>query len=117
MSNSSATVKSLKSIGLTEDQAKTIRAIWKADNIQSLVSGFPELTRQVEQGSHHGYIEGFNYRKALMINLVGNYEGIEFLGIDKRTGKDIDYCNAGDTCKRTIVFISHRLIVSSLDDM
>jgi hypothetical protein len=36
--------------------------------------------------------------------------GVEFLGVNRRTGYDVYYCNAGDTYSTTILF--HGLVMS-----
>lgn len=43
--------------------------------------------------------------------------GVEFLGIHKRTGEDVYYCNAGDTYATTIIFIGPRLTVGCWGDL
>lgn len=43
--------------------------------------------------------------------------GVEFLGIDRRSGVDVYYCNAGDTYAPTILFKGTTLFVSTWGDL
>lgn len=43
--------------------------------------------------------------------------GVEFLGIHKRTGESIYYCNAGDTYTGTVLFSGLRCFVGCWGDL
>lgn len=43
--------------------------------------------------------------------------GVEFLGIHRRTGQDVYYCNAGDSYATTVIFHGDRLYVGCTGDL
>lgn len=80
--------------------AVIIRHVW-------LEAGRQELLALAETHGitlHHGYAESLNYLRALIIDKLAGTHGVEHLGEHRRTGLDVDYCNAGDTYASTIIF-------------
>jgi len=73
---------------VTEEDAKRIRDIWKTKRA-------PILTQ---------------------IDKILNTYGVEFLGVLKRGGGDVYYCNAGDTYATTVLFVGDRLVVGCIGD-
>lgn len=55
--------------------------------------------------------------KMELINQLGEYHGVEFLGNMKRDNAPVYYCNAGDTYAATIVFIGTRMTVTTWGDL
>lgn len=51
------------------------------------------------------------------INFLIGTHGVEFLGIHKRTGESVYYCNAGDTYAGTILFSGLRCFVGCWGDL
>lgn len=43
--------------------------------------------------------------------------GVEFLGFDKRSGRSVYYCNAGDTYATTVIFHGPRMTVGCWGDL
>ena len=87
-----ASIKNLMQIkDVTEEDAKSIRRIWRNDWKMS--------------------------RARADIDAILRTSGVEFLGVHKRTGLDVYYCNAGDTYATTVLFIGPRLIVGCWGDL
>lgn len=87
-----ASIKSLMEIkDVTEEDAKAIRNIWKNDPIK----------RRARED----------------IDRILRTSGVEYLGVHKRSGEAVNYCNAGDTYATTVLFIGPRLIVGCWGDL
>lgn len=92
-----ASIKSLMQIkDVTEEDAKAIRAIWHA-SWKSNTGGMTEARERIDA--------------------ILRTSGVEWLGVHKRAGKSVYYCNAGDTYATTVLFIGHRLIVGCWGDL
>lgn len=94
-------IKSLMEIkDLTIDDAKLIRHVWRDAKKSELLF----LAEKYGIKLHHGYVECYEYLRQLIIDKIGNFYGLEYLGVHKRSGNEIAYCNAGDAYAATIVF-------------
>jgi hypothetical protein len=51
------------------------------------------------------------------VNKLIETHGVEFLGVHRRTGDDVYYCNAGDSYATTILFRGLSLIVGCTADL
>jgi hypothetical protein len=51
------------------------------------------------------------------IDRILRTHGIEYLGLHRRTGEGVYYCNAGDIYAETVLFIGARLMVGCIGDM
>lgn len=90
--NTAASIKRLMLIsGMTRETAQRIRQLW-------LTAGEPRLQREA-------------------INELCETHGVELLGIHKRAGGYVYYCNAGDTYSTTILFHGSRLTVGCWGDL
>jgi hypothetical protein len=76
---------------VTEEDAKAIRNIWKNDLV----------TRRARED----------------IDAILRTSGVEYLGVHKRSGKHVYYCNAGDTYATTVLFVGPRLRVGCWGDL
>ena len=108
-----ASIKTLESLYLSCD-ARLIRAIWKTENEDELFSIYPQAEEIANSYYHRPSLLEL---KKECINLAGEYHGVEHLGRHARSGREVFYCNAGDTYAGTIVFIGTRLIVSTWGDL
>lgn len=112
--NIAASVARLMQIkDVTEEDAKLIRAIWKAPNKQAIADLYPDIY-EVERAFYHP--PKLRATKHHCIDQILNTSGVEFLGRDKRSGSDVYYCNAGDSYATTVVFAGHRLWVGGWAD-
>lgn len=81
-----ASVKTLQSIkDVTQEDAEAIRQAWKT------IKNRQEAREAVDR--------------------IINTHGVEFLGIDKRSGASVYYCNAGDSYATTVCFVGLRMVV------
>lgn len=110
--NTAASVKSLTQIkDVTEEDAKLIRAVWKAAGINGVAKVYPESLK-IERAFYTARIV-----KQICIDQILKTHGVEFLGVHKRLGVDVDYCNAGDTYATTVLFIGAILRVGCWGDL
>lgn len=87
-----ASIKFLMQIkDVTEEDAKAIRRIWHNDPVKKRAMGD--------------------------IDAVLRTYGVEYLGLHKRSGYGVYYCNAGDPYATTVLFIGPRLIVGCWGDL
>lgn len=110
--NTAASVARLCEIkDVTEEDARLIRAIWKARGADAVAATDPKRWAAAQAA-------GGNLRdnKRHMVDSVLNTCGVEFLGIHKRTDQRIYYCNAGDTYATTVIFDGGRLVVGCWGD-
>lgn len=92
-----ASIKSLMQIkDVTEEDAKAIRAIWHAS----------------WRGGENNKVTARERIDAILRTC-----GVEWLGVHKRLGKAVYYCNAGDTYATTVIFIGGRLVVGCWGDL
>ena len=111
-----ATVARLAEInGVTEETAKQVRAVWKAQNYKQLQDIAPALYEEYDRAHH--YAETMRHCKRWIVDRLLQTDGVEYLGRRKRDGRDVYFCNAGDTYKRTVLFIGRRLIVGTWGDL
>lgn len=90
-----ASIKNLMQIkDVTEEDAEAIRALWRD------VWENPCLAQARDR-----------------IDAILRTSGVEWLGVHKRLGKSIYYCNAGDTYATTVLFIGGRLLVGCWGDL
>lgn len=88
-----ASIKSLMQIkDVTEDDAKRIRTLWREST---------GITRNLRE----------------KIDAILRTYGVEFIGVHKRSGYNVYYCNAGDTYATTVLFIGPRLVVGCWGDL
>lgn len=87
-----ASIKSLMQIkDVTEEDAKAIRRIWHNDPMKKRAMGD--------------------------IDAILRTEGVEYLGLHKRSGYNVYFCNGGDTYATTILFIGPRLVVGDIGSL
>lgn len=108
MTNVCASLASLAAVKL-ECEPDLIRAIWKAPDRATVESLYPAAA-DLDRGFYRPYNLRELKREAIR-QAAGYYSG-ESLGTDRRTGKTVFYCNAGDSYTPTICFIGSRLVVS-----
>lgn len=115
MANIAASVSRLMELkDMTEYQAKEIRAVWSKFTRAELEEK-SQAARDLVRYSH-GTVSTRRLRMAC-INAIWDSHGIEFLGIDRRTGDNIYYCNAGDPYAATIIFRGRVLSVGCWGDL
>ena len=110
-----ASVESLTAIhGVDEQTAKLVRAVWRAESRDEIIAACPESA---------DYGRDFYTRPTLreckrdaIDRLIGTY-GVEYLGVSRKTGEDVYYCNAGDGYAATVIFSGSTLRVGCWADM
>jgi len=85
-----------------------IRAIWKARNAAELFTIFPPVK---DHARRLPISAGLATLKRMAIDTAGGFHGVEYLGLCKRSGQSVYYCNAGDTYATTFIFKGKRLTV------
>lgn len=96
---------------------KVIREIWKAHSRElanvAEKHGLLEIHDAIVNRGR-GYYRNYSTReiKRELINHAGGFHGVEYLGVNKRTGNAMYYCNAGDTYAATLIFHGRVLLVS-----
>lgn len=91
-----------------------IRSIWKARTMEELFAIFP----QIQDHARRLHINaGLITLKRMAIDIAGGFHGVEYLGRCKRSGRNVYYCNAGDTYAATLIFKSKRLTVGCWGDI
>lgn len=113
MSYICANVNKLQEVkDVTPEIAAMVRKVWKAASLDELeqITGKPvtpawgELPRLID-------------KKREMVDRLIDCFGVEYLGIMKRSGTHVYYCDAGDTYASTIIFIGRRLVVGCWGDL
>jgi hypothetical protein len=105
-----ASITSLLEIkDVTDEMAKTIRAIWKAESKQALSEAYVDLY-EVEK-AFHSPLKLTPLKRHCIDQLLGTC-GVEHLGYDTRANRHVYYCNAGDTYATTICFVGESLTVT-----
>lgn len=109
--------KTLRRAGITPEKARLIRKVWleslAGERLEPLLAMCPR-TRLWYGQCHHAPKDRHIKREA--INEIAEMHGVELLGIHKRSGEYLEYCNAGDTYTTTILFRGHRLMVGCWGD-
>lgn len=86
-----ASIKSLTDIkDVTEEDAERIRQIWKGT-------------------------EDLAYAQ-IVVNRILQTHGVEYLLTDRRTNREVLYCNAGDVYATTVLFCGNVLFVGCMAD-
>jgi hypothetical protein len=111
--NPCASVKRLMEIkDVTEEDAKLIRAVWKAGHVSTVIEKYPQA---YSIWSPDKKITLGKLKRTCIDRILHTY-GVEYLGELKRKRQDgvgfIKYCNTGDTYAATVVFIGSRLVVN-----
>lgn len=96
---------------VTETDAKLIRAVWKA-------RGHDELHTIYPRAGEFGQVS-YKLRelKRLCIDQIIRTYGVEYLGTYKPSGEHCYYCNSGDACSTTVLFIGNRMDVGCWGDL
>lgn len=113
--NVCASVRALTSIkDVTEIEAKRVRAVWRDMTREQLLEEFPRVAEYARQC--------FNppdtriLRRMAVDSVIETY-GVEYLGVHRRTGAHIYYCNTGDTYATTVLFSGAHLRVGCWGDL
>lgn len=102
-----------RELQFTREQAELVRHIWKDAKRAELIHTAEKIGIEL----HHGYIENLDFLRMLIIDRIGEFYGVEHLGEHKRTGYDVEYCNAGDTYNATIIFHGNAMQVNCYGDL
>lgn len=113
--NTSASIKSLLRVpGMTRETAARIRLAWNTWDRNTLLLNCP-ATLAWHNACYHAPKLREVRREA--INELAEMHGLELLGIHKRAGGYVYYCNAGDTYTTTILFHGERMTVGCWGDL
>lgn len=113
MKNICASAATLETV-TDPDTAKRIRAIWRELTREQLIAQFPAVEAFARQCFTRPDIR---LLRRMAVDIALETHGVEYLGISKRTGEWVYYCNAGDSYAATILFAGSRLWVGSWADM
>ncbi len=106
-----ASIKTLASLKLDCEPA-LIRQIWAAPDVATI-----EQLSNLRLQQLYSRWESRGELRRRAIDHVGGFHGVEYLGVNKRTGAHVYYCNAGDTYTGTIIFQGGRLTVGTWGDL
>jgi len=133
---SAPSIESLSHSNIRLDCApEVIRGVWNAstrqDCLEALATYFAATTPPGEQ-SPYGKAEDFFYEtqqngfrglrslgdhKRTMIDKLAGFHGVEYLGVHRRAGKVVRYCNAGDSYAPTLCFMGRRMFIATVGDL
>lgn len=102
----------------TEIAPEDIRAAWKASTRAEL-EGIDARALARVGGLFRSYYREPSWRafKREFINTAAGFHGVEYLGVDRRTGEHVYYCNAGDVYAATLCFSGGRLFIACIGDL
>lgn len=120
-------VASLSSQNIRLDcDPETVRAVWRATtNTELRLACIAACDNDLDKGDdlyhdtriERGAIVSFHAHKRILINRLAGFHGVEYLGLNRKTGKCVRYCNAGDTYAPTLVFHGRTLSVGTWGDL
>ena len=114
-SNSSASIARLCTIkDIIPARANLIRHAWSVWNRQEILDNCPATAAWHNACYNTPKLRDLR-REA--VNELAGMHGVELLGIHKRSGKYVYYCNAGDTYATTILFQGARMTVGCWGDL
>lgn len=102
-----------------------IRDLWRADTRKDVLA---VLVRHFDGDEGKAYdlfhttqwdngLRPLSSVKRELIATVGGFHGVEYLGVNRRTGKGVRYCNAGETYAPTLIFHGRTLSVGCWGDL
>src|SRR5690606_18019283 len=110
-----ASVKSLMAIHHVDEQiAKLVRAVWRAKSRDEIIAACPE---SADYGRDFYARPTLRACKRDAVNRLIGAHGVEYLGVSRKTGEDVYYCNAGDAYVATVIFAGDTLRVGCWADM
>jgi hypothetical protein len=110
-----ASVKALQEIkDVTPEKAKLIRAIWRDMTRDKLIETFPSVAEYVRTCFNP---PGTRELRELAIDNTLDTCGIEYLGVSRKTGDSVTYCNTGDTNALTVMFFGPDLRLGCMGDV
>ena len=102
MKNRAPSVNNLCTLkDVTPNMANLIRKVWKNYDRSKLT----EIGEKLGVTIHHGYIEDLLYFRALVINKIADYHGVEYLGVNRGTGCDVTPPGSTIACHHTCITI------------
>lgn len=116
MTMRAASIKSLMEIkDVTDDDAKRIRAIWKAVKTDDMLDLFPGKREEMLDRilSARGSKQYRRMQRELIDEILGTC-GVEHLGYCNIANRHIYYCNGGDSYATTVCFVGESLTVSTM---
>lgn len=99
---------------VTDEDAALIRKIWHCTKQAELEAAYPDVA---QYGRAHHHPPTFGETKRWAIDRILRTCGVEYLGEHKRSGKDVYYCNTGESYAGTVVFQGRHLRVGSWGDL
>ena len=109
---------------------ETIRDVWKAQTkyecLAALIEHFAGAQWRAEQQAEELFdttqrdgarLRAFGDHKRELVNRLGGFHGVEYLGMHRRTDKEVRYCNAGEPYAPTLCFMGRRLFVACWGDL
>src|SRR5690606_2822655 len=110
-----ASVESLMAIHHVDEQtAKLVRAVWRAKSRDEIIAACPESANYGRSFYNRPTLRAC--KRDAVNRLIGTH-GVEYLGVSRRSGNDVYYCNAGDGYATTVIFSGNTLRVGCWADM
>jgi hypothetical protein len=115
MSKTAASVRALtEALRIDEATAERIRAVWRGMPRETLIAEFPHVADYVRACVNP---PATMILRRMAVDKLADTHGVEHLGIHRRTGLHVYYCNAGDTYAATVLFHGKSLRVGCWGDL
>ena len=109
-----ASSKALRTLaGISAEDARRIRRAWREATRGELLAEFPCCADYVQQCFNP---PGTRELRRLAVDSIARTYGVEHLGVSRKTGEPVYYCNADDTYAPTILFSGPHLRVGTWGD-
>ena len=106
---------------------EVIRGVWNAScrnaaivaltrHFQGDVGKAEDFFCETQQNGFRG-LRALADHKRTMIDRLAGFHGVEYLGVHRRAGKVVRYCNAGDSYAPTLCFMGRRLFIATVGDL
>jgi hypothetical protein len=110
-----ASVRELtEALRIDEATAKRIRAVWRTMPRDTLIAEFPHVADHVRACLNPPSTMSL---RRMAVDKLADTHGVEHLGIYRRTGERVYYCNAGDTYACTVLFHGNTLRLGCWGDL
>lgn len=109
-----ASSKTLSLAGITAVDARRIRRAWREATRAELLAAF-QCCADYERQCYNS--PGTGALRRLAVDSIARTCGVEHLGVSRKTGEEVYYCNAGDPYAPTILFSGPHLRVGAWGDL
>ncbi len=125
---SAPSIESLSHSNIRLDCApEVIRGVWNANcrnaalvalthHFNGDVGKAEDFFYETQQNGFRG-LRSLGDHKRTMIDKLAGFHGVEYLGVHRRAGKVVRYCNAGDSYAPTLCFMGRRMFIATVGDL